>query len=315
MTAGGHLFLRRGALGDRDTGNAEAWPAAGRTRAWRVPTGEKLTEWRVFTRCHIHLQHLVSKSTFRQSLLADNAEQHEAVSPAGRRCPASSVVLLPNWSLVLCSAIVSGSCTDECVHAVPSLTYMALRQRSLACHRVVASRLTTEHLCCAQAISDLIDDCLQQRPDQRPTAEQLFTRLQASWRGSVLWSVTSETSAPCRTATAAIDRAMKQSSAASFPLQPAKLVCRSLCSIAGLRPSYIAASPLERLIGLRLAVTSHTRWCASAACSGGQARQWAGLQISSAPTSTTTVYIFTCRPGPLTSTAQGASLQSVSSLR
>ena len=31
-----------------------------------------------------------------------------------------------------------------------------------------------------QAISDLIDDCLQQRPEQRPTAEQLFTRLQAS---------------------------------------------------------------------------------------------------------------------------------------
>ena len=33
---------------------------------------------------------------------------------------------------------------------------------------------------CAQAVSDLIDDCLQQNPQQRPSAEDLFTRLQAS---------------------------------------------------------------------------------------------------------------------------------------
>ncbi len=65
-------------------------------------------------------------------------------------------------------------------HALQSLSWWLPALPSLACHRVVVLHLATLISHWAQAISDLIDDCLQQHPEQRPTAEQLFTRLQAS---------------------------------------------------------------------------------------------------------------------------------------
>ena len=123
MTAGGHLFLRRGALGDRDAGDAEARPVAGRPGARRVPAGTP----HAVTRAHTLLRHFVMTICFPGCFVAgtDSRAAWDVLSTLARRQSSIGYAVTSARSppdIVVQCRHVARSSTDDVVHAVHSLS-------------------------------------------------------------------------------------------------------------------------------------------------------------------------------------------------